>query len=105
MRILDFIVDKQCISKSPACDFSGLVGGTTGYLTARFKFSSEWNGYKRAAIFKYNGSNYPVALKNNMCEIPPEVTEGSFKVTVGGIDKDGRKLTCDWVTVIQRRFV
>lgn len=103
MRVLDFIVDKQHISKAPTCDFDGLVAGTKGYLVARFSFSSEWNGYRRAAIFKYNGKSYPVALKNNMCGVPPAVTGDSFKVTVGGLDKDGNKLTCDAVTVIQRR--
>ena len=73
MRILKFTIDKQIISQDPSCDFSGLVPGTEGYLQAEFSFSHEWNGCEKIAVFKNYDTELPVRIKNNSCEIPPEV--------------------------------
>ena len=51
MRVLEFIVDGQKLTKNPACNFENLVPGTEGYLQARFSFSSDWDGVVKAASF------------------------------------------------------
>lgn len=78
MKILEFIVDGQKLSRDPLCDFTGLAAGSKGYLFARFRFTKEWAGCKKAAVFSCgaNGKPYPVGLKDNMCEIPAEALTG-----------------------------
>lgn len=80
MRILDFVVSKQKIECDPVCDFTGIAPGSRGYLYARFRFSADWNGCKKAVVFSCRGKDECVPLKNGMCEIPPEALVGS---TVG----------------------
>lgn len=85
MRILEFEVNKQTIRKKPDCDFSGLVAGTRGYLRAKFTFSADWDGCRKAASFWRGGKEYAVLLDQNACEIPAEVlTGGVFEVSVTG---------------------
>ena len=76
MRVLDFIISGQTLTRDPGCDFSGIVAGSRGYLHARFRFSAAWAGCKKVAVFTYKGEEYPVALQNNECEIPAEVLDG-----------------------------
>lgn len=77
MRILDFIVSKQKLELDPRCDFSGIASGTRGYLHARFRFSADWKGCKRVAVFSCRGIDEPVAIVNGMCEIPAKALIGS----------------------------
>ena len=77
MRILDFIVSGQKISRNLGCDFSEIASGSRGYLYARFHFSSDWKGCKRVAVFSCRGVEYPTPLVNNQCEIPAEALLGS----------------------------
>lgn len=76
MRVLDFIVSGQTLTKDPLCDFTGIAAGSRGYLYARFRFSKDWAGCKKAAVFTCNGKDYPVGLKDNMCEIPADALTG-----------------------------
>ena len=76
MRFLEFIATGQTLRRAPACDFSGIVAGSKGYLSARFHFSKEWTGCKKVAVFICKGKEHPVGLKDNMCEIPAEVLVG-----------------------------
>lgn len=76
MRVLDFIVTGQTLRRDPACDFSGLAAGSSGYLYARFRFSADWAGHKKAAVFTASGEEYPVGLRDGMCEIPAEALTG-----------------------------
>ena len=76
MRFLEFIASGQTLKRAPACNFSGIVAGSKGYLFARFHFSRDWAGCKKVAVFTYKGIGYPVGLKDNMCEIPAEVLAG-----------------------------
>ena len=102
MRVLDFKVNKQTISKHG--DFSGLIAGTRGYLRARFAFSSEWANSKRVAVFSCADGEFPVLLKGNMCDVPDEAAAClSFKVRVVG-RHDNDTMTSSRVTVIQRRY-
>lgn len=85
MRTLDFIVNAQLLSKNPECNFEHVVSGTSGYLTAHFTFSSEWDDCVKCASFWRGGKEYAVLLRNDMCSIPPEVLTGAtFKVCVVG---------------------
>lgn len=104
MRTLKFNTVEQTLRKNPNCDFSDLVSGTEGYLNAEFDFSSEWFGCKKAAVFtSTTGSNYPVPIVNNHCDIPKEVlTDYYFKVHVVGI-KDDYKLVTNDIRVNQKR--
>lgn len=88
MRILDFIVSRQKLERSPSCDFTGIASGSSGYLYARFRFSADWKGCKRVAVFSARGKEIPVAITNGMCLIPDEVLVGST-VSVAVVGKRG----------------
>lgn len=104
MRVLRFIVNNQRIYPDPKCDFSGLVKGTTGYLKALFIFSPEWNGCKTAASFWRMEREYPVILKNNQCEIPPEaLTWDYFSVSVTGVKDNGKYIITTGKTKVSQR--
>lgn len=89
-RVLEFIVTGQRLAKKPGCDFSNLVAGSIGYLKAKFHFSDEWTGCKKAASFWLNNKEHAVLLDNdNSCDIPPEALTGRmFEVSVTGV-RDG----------------
>ncbi len=88
MRILEFNVTKQRITKKQDCDFSGLVAGSVGYLYAKFHFSeNEWSRCtNKIARFWIGEREYAKILgDDNTCVIPPEVLVGKrFKVSVIG---------------------
>lgn len=92
MRILEFNVAKQRITKKQDCDFSGLVAGSVGYLYAKFYFSGdEWTRCSKKAIsFWIDDKEHALLLgDDNLCEIPSEVVRGKrFKVSVTGVTKD-----------------
>lgn len=78
MRILKFEANGQKLQKESGCDFSGIVPGTSGYLKASFSFSSEWSGMVKVAEFRKYVCDDPVsvAIINNECMVPTEVTGG-----------------------------
>lgn len=103
MRTLNFIVEHQIIKKDPACDFTGLVRGTEGYLKAEFLFSPEWKDCVKVIAFRRNGRECePQILKNGKsCMIPKEaLIGGSFDVQVLG-RKGDLKITTNRVVVEQ----
>lgn len=101
MRELRFIVTGQVIRPDPSCDFSNIAKGTKGYLKAVFEFDSEWNGCRKAAVFKKIITDYPVPIINNECTIPEKALEQeTFKVSVVG-EKDGYRITTNKVEVEQ----
>lgn len=103
MRTLKFIVEGQKIEKDSACDFSGLVPGTTGYLRAEFSFSEEYKGCAKIAEFrKYLSADpIPVKIENDACNIPEEILTGSkFSVSVIGI-RPGYRIPTNKVEVRQ----
>lgn len=97
MRILEFDVNGQRLRKNPKCDFSGLVAGSVGYLRAKFNFSREWDGCKKAASFILKDESGTkthedgsLIDEHGVCEIPPEIlAEGEFWVSVKGVRADG----------------
>lgn len=103
MRFLDFIVSKQRIERDPVCDFTGIAPGSRGYLYARFRFSADWNGCKKAVVFSCRGKDECRPLINGMCEIPAEVLIGStVGVAVVG-ERDGYRITTNKISFQQRR--
>lgn len=103
MRVLEFIADKQLLQKNPACDFSNIAPGSSGYLTAHFEFSArEWRDCVKAASFWHNGKEYAVLLKNDACLIPTEALVGrKFEVSVSGAKTNGYRITSTRTTVKQ----
>lgn len=92
MRILDFKVDKQIITK--VGDFENLIAGTCGYLHAKFQFSPDWNGMKKVVTFTAGGKEYYVPVIGDTCCIPPEALEyNRIVVSVEGRKPDGRLIT------------
>lgn len=105
MKTLQFIVDDQIIRKDPNCDdFSTLIPGSSGYVTAKFIFSSEWYGFaKVAAFYSPLGFEYParVLYDGATCVIPFEaLKKRSFKVQVLG-QKGDIKIKTNKVAVSQ----
>lgn len=78
MRVLSFTVTGQKLERDPACDFAGIVSNTRGYLRAKFRFSADWKGCKKVAIFTGIGKEVPTPLAGDMCEIPPEALTGNL---------------------------
>lgn len=102
MKILDFNVVGQTITRDPLCDFSGLVAGSCGYLRARFHFSNDWTGCKKVAIFSGRGEPRPVPLVHNVCEIPAEALTGAtVRVRVVG-RRPGFALSTETVSFPQK---
>lgn len=104
MKTLRFIVDDQIIREDPSCDFSGLTPGSSGYVTAKFIFSSEWRGFtKVAAFYSPLGFEYPARLlyDGETCVIPFEALKKRvFKVQVIG-QKDDVKIKTNKLAVSQ----
>lgn len=104
MRILEFSVAKQRLTKKSSCDFDGLVAGSVGYLCAKFYFSKdEWNKCAdKIARFWIDETEYAKRLdKDNSCIIPPEVLTGKrFGVSVLGA-APGYKIETNKTTVRQ----
>ena len=105
MRTLKFTVVGQSIKKETDCDFSGLVAGSVGYLRAKFTFSSEWNGCKKAASFWYGDQEYARLLDDqDSCMIPEEAIVGEmFKISVTGL-KSGYKIKTNKTKVRQEVY-
>lgn len=87
MRTLEFNVNGQRLKKRSDCDFSGIVAGSVGYLRAKFHFSEEWKGCKKAASFWRDGYEFAVLLdEDDSCVIDSNaLTEDHFQVSVTGV--------------------
>ena len=107
MRILEFNVAKQHISKKQDCDFSGLVAGSVGYLHAKFYFSEpEWSKCDdKVARFWVGEKEYAKLLGgDNTCVIPPEVLTGKrFEVSVIGA-APGYKIETNKINIRQEVY-
>lgn len=77
MRTLCFIVEGQRLKQDPACDFGGIVSNSKGYLQARFRFSADWKGCKKVAIFTGEDGEEPVPILGDCCMIPDRVLTGT----------------------------
>lgn len=94
MRVLQFDVNRQEIRGAAHCDFTGIVQGTEGYLSASFLCSGEWAACKKVAVFYCLGQEYPVPVIGNTCEIPKEALVWKyFSVSLIGDCSDYRITT------------
>lgn len=86
MRTLRFIADGQKLTRDPACDFGGLVAGSSGYLQAAFDLSGDWAGCAVAAsFFSQDGRETAVPVQGGRCTIPKEALGGQlFAVRLTG---------------------
>ena len=104
MRILEFNVNKQRLTKQKVCDFSGLVSGSVGYLKAKFDFShDDWEPCTiKIARFWFDDNEHAAYLdENGCCEIPPEVLTGErFSVSVLGA-APGYKIETNKIKIVQ----
>lgn len=107
MRILEFNVSKQRLTKKIDCDFSGLVAGSVGYLKSVFHFSDgEWNKCSmKIARFWIDELEYAVLLdEQNSCTIPSEVLTGNkFEVSIVGA-ASGYKIETNKISVRQEVY-
>lgn len=102
MRTLKFIITGQRIEKDQACDFSGLVPGTKGYLRASFVFDAEWNNCRKVAVFVKYGREFPAPIINGACNVPPEaLTYDKFSLYVIGEREDGYRIPTGRIEVKQ----
>lgn len=104
MRLLEFKVVGQQLSRKDGCDFRNLVVGSSGYLKARFYFSNHgWSGCTKAASFWLNGKEYAALLDDtNTCTIPSEaLVDNVFYVSVTGARSSDYKITTNKIKVRQ----
>lgn len=101
MRLLNFSVKEQTISKDASCNFGNIVMGTRGYLFAGFSFDTSWKGLVKVAIFN---DAQPVRLDSgNKCQIPDEVLDAEkFTVRVMGVSKS-KRLKTNNIAIMQVR--
>ena len=102
MRTLKFNVEGQSLKKDPACDFSGIVKGSKGYLQCSFSFSREWAGCKVAASFwSYDKEIDAAVVAHGVCQIPDGITDfRRFGVSLAGV-KDGYRITTSKIWIEQ----
>ena len=103
-RILKFVVKGQIIEKDPKCDFSDLVPGSEGYLSAEFTFSPEWNKCVRVVAFSTGvGKETSVVLEHGKsCAIPIDISKrNAFKLRVVGQRPDGYRIGTNNIIVKQ----
>lgn len=89
MRTLVFNVDRQRLSCDPACDFAGIVSNSRGYLRARFRFSADWKGCKKVAIFTGPDAEATQPMSGDCCDIPDCVLTGNL-VQVAVVGQNGK---------------
>ena len=95
MQDINITVAKQHIE---VIDPPRLIAGTKNYLLAKFSFDSTWAGFMKVAVFC---RDYPVAIRNNQCVIPEEVTDrSSISVKVIG-RKDDVQIVTDFAVIKQ----
>ena len=99
MKILEFKIDGQTMTVEP---YGRVVAGSKGYLRARFSFDPSWHGARKAvSFFEKDGTEHPVLMRVDECNVPDAVTDGSvFRVSVTG-DSNGSRMSTNRVAIIQ----
>ena len=72
-----------------------ITSGSVG-LAVSFRFSEDWDGMAKAAIFKGSGTAVDVALTGSECTVPHEVLQldgGHLKIGVYGTGDQGQRVT------------
>lgn len=94
---LTFSVNGQVLTRT---DDIEIVSDAIGQFEAVFTFDEWWDGFTPTAQFTKDGKTYDSMLKDNTCEIPPEVLQGGgvFYVNVFATE-DGDRKTANEVAV------
>lgn len=92
-QYIKFRIDHQRIVRT---DAFYVVGGSRGYLFARFEFSEDWADEVAYAVFTINGRSYRQPIVDNECEVPWEVLNTN-RFLVGC--EAGDRITSDAVAV------
>lgn len=101
MRTLEFTVNGQRLKRASGCSFNHIIMGSKNYLKAHFTFDSDWYSLTKVAVFKNGSATQFVALKNDECQIPDEITAKQyFTVQIIGVKGD-RRIPTNEVTVRQ----
>jgi len=105
MRTLEFNVKGLVLEKDAACDFSGIVPNSSGYLKIRVRFDNTWAGLKKVAVFSERKTEMPVLLTNDVCLIPDEVlTRDEFEFYIVGRNrKNGVTIKTNKIIIEQER--
>lgn len=85
---------------------SDVVADSTGYLTAKFECTDDWQGVTKIAQFKRDNHFFSIMLdEKGECKVPWEVLvgEGTFNVNIVGKDKNGKRITANDVDVLIAR--
>ena len=72
-----------------------ITSGSVG-LAVSFRFSEDWTGLAKAALFKGSGTAVDVALTGSECTVPHEVLQsagGHLKIGVYGTGNQGQRVT------------
>ncbi len=72
-----------------------ITSGSVG-LAVSFRFSEDWTGLAKAALFKGSGTAVDVALTGSECAVPHEVLQlagGHLKIGVYGTGNQGQRVT------------
>ena len=72
-----------------------ITSGSVG-LPVRFRFSADWDGLGRIAVFCGSGKTVDMAIKENECVVPHEVLRhfgGRLKIGVYGTGENGSRVT------------
>ena len=87
---LKFTVNKQHIVRT---DFAHVVAGSRNYLECAFRFSEEWNGFVKTAVFEKDGVVYHVVLQEDAIPASsmPVFSAGVWRISVFG----GNLITAD----------
>ena len=91
--MLKFKIEGQIITR---LDDTKVVADSIDYLTASFKFPSEWNGIK-TAVFRKGRATYSVVIAGDDCIVPWEVLEHSTSFTVSAFC--GTRITSNTVHI------
>lgn len=72
-----------------------ITAGSVG-MEARFRFSEDWEGLGRTAVFRGSGQSVDAALLSDRCTVPHEVLRsagGRLKIGVYGSGDQGQRVT------------
>ena len=96
------VIKVNCIDQALAFENTPVIasGGLEDYVS--FTFCERWEDYTRTAVFWRNEADaYHVVMgRENICQLPPEVTgdEGIVYFGVFGVDGDGKQRTSNVLT-------
>lgn len=78
--ILEFSVDKDRLE---LLGRTHIYTGSANYYQCRFRFSEDWDGMQRVAVFRVQEQFYAALLEEDSCGVPQEVLDTPGYVCIG----------------------